>query len=146
MQTTEFLVEALKTEGITHLFTVTGGLLDPFLPTLSSTSGVTPVVAAHEGGATYMADGYARADGSGRASSLVGPASPTRSPPLPPPGPTAPQSPYSQGRSPRTGREGAVLRTPARLRWTTLPFSVRLPSLPWRWRTSTFSITTSGLR
>ncbi len=35
MQTTEFLTEALKIEGITHLFAVPGGLLDPFLPTLS---------------------------------------------------------------------------------------------------------------
>jgi acetolactate synthase-1/2/3 large subunit len=72
MQTTEFLVEALKTEGITHLFAVPGGLLDPFLPTLSSTSGVTPVVAAHEGGATYMADGYARASGRFGASFVIG--------------------------------------------------------------------------
>ena len=72
MQTTEFLVEALRTEGITHLFTVPGGLLDPFLPTLSSTSGVRPVVAAHEGGATYMADGYARASGRFGASFVIG--------------------------------------------------------------------------
>jgi acetolactate synthase-1/2/3 large subunit len=72
MQTTEFLVEALKTEGITHLFTVPGGLLDPFLPTLSSTSDVTPIVAAHEGGATYMADGYARASGRFGASFVIG--------------------------------------------------------------------------
>ena len=72
MQTTEFLVEALKTEGISHLFAVPGGLLDPFLPTLSSTSGVTPVVAAHEGGATYMADGYARASGRFGASFVIG--------------------------------------------------------------------------
>ncbi len=72
MRATEFLVEALKTEGITHLFAVPGGLLDPFLPTLSSTSGVAPVVAAHEGGATYMADGYARASGRFGASFVIG--------------------------------------------------------------------------
>jgi acetolactate synthase I/II/III large subunit len=72
MQATEFVVEALKTEGITHLFAVPGGLLDPFLPTLSSTSGVTPVIAAHEGGATYMADGYARASGRFGASFVIG--------------------------------------------------------------------------
>jgi acetolactate synthase I/II/III large subunit len=72
MHTTEFLIEALKTEGITHLFAVPGGLLDPFLPTLSSTGGVTPVVAAHEGGATYMADGYARASGRFGASFVIG--------------------------------------------------------------------------
>lgn len=72
MRTTEYLIEALKTEGITHLFTVPGGLLDPFLPALSSTGGVTPVVAAHEGGATYMADGYARASGRFGASFVIG--------------------------------------------------------------------------
>jgi acetolactate synthase I/II/III large subunit len=72
MQTTQFLVEALKTEGITYVFAVPGGLLDPFLPTLSSTSGVTPVIAAHEGGATYMADGYARASGRFGASFVIG--------------------------------------------------------------------------
>ena len=72
MQTTDFLIDALKTEGVTYLFTVPGGLLDPFLPTLSSTGGITPVVAAHEGGATYMADGYARASGRFGASFVIG--------------------------------------------------------------------------
>jgi acetolactate synthase I/II/III large subunit len=72
MQTTEFLIEALKAEGVSHLFTVPGGLIDPFLPALSSTGGVAPVVAAHEGGATYMADGYARASGRFGASFVIG--------------------------------------------------------------------------
>lgn len=72
MRATQYVVEALKSEGITHVFTVPGGLIDPFLPTLSSTSGVTPVVATHEGGATYMADGYARASGRFGASFVIG--------------------------------------------------------------------------
>src|ERR671928_389238 len=94
MQATEFLVQALKTEGITHLFTVPGGLLDPFLPTLSSTSGITPVVAAHEGGATYMADGYARASGRFGASFVIG--GPGVSPtPTPPPAPRTHGPPLS---------------------------------------------------
>jgi acetolactate synthase-1/2/3 large subunit len=46
-----------------HVFFVTGGLIDPFLPAFSATAGITPIVAAHEGGAAYMADGYARAGG-----------------------------------------------------------------------------------
>ncbi len=42
---------------------VPGGMNDPFMPPMSQTQGVTPIVAAHEGGAAYMADGYARASG-----------------------------------------------------------------------------------
>lgn len=42
---------------------VPGGLIDPFLPVLGDGSIITPIVAAHEGGAAYMADGYARASG-----------------------------------------------------------------------------------
>jgi acetolactate synthase-1/2/3 large subunit len=60
---TTYLLEALRTEGLTHVFLVPGGLIDPFLPALAGTRGLTPVVAAHEGGAAYMADGYARASG-----------------------------------------------------------------------------------
>jgi acetolactate synthase-1/2/3 large subunit len=36
---------------------------DPFMPAMTETTGVRPVVAPHEGGAAYMADGYARASG-----------------------------------------------------------------------------------
>ena len=42
---------------------VPGGLVDPFLPALARQTRLKPVVAAHEGGAVYMADGYARASG-----------------------------------------------------------------------------------
>ena len=38
-----------------------GGLVDPFLDAFAHTPGLTPIVAAHEGGAAFMADGYARA-------------------------------------------------------------------------------------
>ena len=62
MITTRYLLEALKAEQISHVFMVPGGLIDPFLPDLSD-SGVTPIVAAQEGGAAFMADGYARASG-----------------------------------------------------------------------------------
>lgn len=63
MQTTTYLLEAFRAEGITHVFLVPGGLIDPFLPSLAATDGLSPVVAAHEGGAACMADGYARASG-----------------------------------------------------------------------------------
>jgi acetolactate synthase-1/2/3 large subunit len=63
MLTTEYLLEAFRQEGITHVFLVPGGLIDPFLPALAGTPGITPIVACHEGGAAAMADGYARAGG-----------------------------------------------------------------------------------
>ena len=60
---TDFILDALVREGIDHLFMVPGGLIDPFLPALARHPKLTPIVAAHEGGAAYMADGYARASG-----------------------------------------------------------------------------------
>ncbi len=55
---------------------VPGGLVDPFLPALARQTRLTPVVAAHEGGAVYMADGYARASGTfGAALGIGGPGS-----------------------------------------------------------------------
>jgi acetolactate synthase-1/2/3 large subunit len=60
---TDFILNALGREGLSHLFLVPGGLVDPFLPALARHPGLKPVVAAHEGGAAYMADGYARASG-----------------------------------------------------------------------------------
>src|SRR3974390_1961094 len=59
----DFILDALAREGLTHLFLVPGGLVDPFLPALARVPRLRPVVAAHEGGAAYMADGYARASG-----------------------------------------------------------------------------------
>src|SRR5262245_17778704 len=63
MKGTEFLVNAVVAEGIDHIFMVPGGLIDAFYPTLCSTEGLRAIIAAHEGGAAYMADGYARASG-----------------------------------------------------------------------------------
>lgn len=63
MKATKFILNAIKSEGVDHVFMVPGGLLDPFYEDLGTATGVTPIVAAHEGGACYMADGYARASG-----------------------------------------------------------------------------------
>ena len=63
MLTTSYLLEAFRCEGVSRVFLVPGGLIDPFLPALAGTAGITPIVAAHEGGAASMADGYARASG-----------------------------------------------------------------------------------
>src|SRR5262249_7108838 len=71
---TDFILDALVAEGLGHLFMVPGGLVDPFLPALARQPKIQPVVAAHEGGAVYMADGYARASGRfGAARGIGGP-------------------------------------------------------------------------
>ncbi|MHC1712403.1 MAG: thiamine pyrophosphate-binding protein [Solidesulfovibrio sp.] len=63
MRATRYLLSSLAAEGVDHMFLVPGGLVDPFLSDLASMQGLTPIVAAHESGAAYMADGYARASG-----------------------------------------------------------------------------------
>ena len=71
---TDYVLNALAEEGLGHLFVVPGGLIDPFLPALARQAALKPVVAAHEGGAVYMADGYARASGAfGAALGIGGP-------------------------------------------------------------------------
>src|SRR5215471_17066081 len=71
---TDYVLDALVAEGLGHLFMVPGGLVDPFLPALARQRKLTPVIAAHEGGAVYMADGYARASGGfGAALGIGGP-------------------------------------------------------------------------
>lgn len=61
MKVTEYILSALRDQGVTHVFSHLGGLNDAFMSPLTATSGLTTVVAAFEGGAAYMADGYARA-------------------------------------------------------------------------------------
>ena len=60
---TEFIVRALRDQGVGTLFVGLGGLNDAFMPAFTGTEGVRTVVAAFEGGGAYMADGYARATG-----------------------------------------------------------------------------------
>src|SRR5260370_15815188 len=73
---TDFLLGALADEVLSDLFMVPGGLIDPFLPALARQSRLKPIIAAHEGGAVYMADGYARASGRfGAALGIGGPGS-----------------------------------------------------------------------
>lgn len=57
---TRYVLDALHAEGITHIFFVPGKLIDPFWFRCDP-SKITPIIAAQEGGAAYMADGYARA-------------------------------------------------------------------------------------
>ena len=72
MQGTEFILRSLVADGVDHLFLVPGGLVDPFYPSLGAVPELRPIVAAQEGGAAYMADGYARASGGFGAALVIG--------------------------------------------------------------------------
>jgi acetolactate synthase-1/2/3 large subunit len=63
MKVAEHLLSSLRDQGVTHCFMDPGGLNDAFMPPMTATEGLRTVVAAFEGGAAYMADGYARASG-----------------------------------------------------------------------------------
>jgi len=63
MLVTEYILAALRDQGVDHCFIDLGGVVDNFMPPLTGTTGLRTIVAAFEGGAAYMADGYARASG-----------------------------------------------------------------------------------
>lgn len=63
MKASEFLLKMLQKQGISHLFLVPGGYVDPFISALGKVAVINGIVATHEGGAVFMADGYARASG-----------------------------------------------------------------------------------
>lgn len=69
---TDYILNCLVTENIDHLFMVPGGLIDPFLPAIGRFTQLKPIVAAQEGGAAFMADGYARATGKFGAALCIG--------------------------------------------------------------------------
>ena len=54
-----YLLRAIHDEGVNHIFFVPGYMVEPFMSAFES-AGITPIVAAQEGGAAYMADGYSR--------------------------------------------------------------------------------------
>jgi thiamine pyrophosphate-dependent acetolactate synthase large subunit-like protein len=59
----EWVVEALRAEGVTHVFGVPGVHNLAIYDALLRQSAITHVLARHEAGAAFMADGYARATG-----------------------------------------------------------------------------------
>jgi acetolactate synthase I/II/III large subunit len=61
MRVADYILSAIRDQGVTHCFIDLGGLNDNFMPALTGTKGLRTIVAAFEGGAAYMADGYARA-------------------------------------------------------------------------------------
>jgi thiamine pyrophosphate-dependent acetolactate synthase large subunit-like protein len=59
----EWVVEALRTEGVRHVFGIPGVHNLAIYDALLGQSEITHVLARHEQGAAFMADGYARASG-----------------------------------------------------------------------------------
>ena len=60
----EWVVEALRAEGVRHVFGIPGvHNLAIYDALLGGGSGIVHVLARHEQGAAFMADGYARASG-----------------------------------------------------------------------------------
>ena len=59
----DWVLSAVAAEGTDHVFMVPGGLDDSFMPPMTTTAGLRTIVAAFEGGAAYMADGWSRASG-----------------------------------------------------------------------------------
>jgi acetolactate synthase I/II/III large subunit len=73
MTGTEFLLRCLHDQGLSHVFLVPGGHIDPLVAGLGvGTSKLQPIVAAHEEGAGFMADGYARVSGKFGACMCIG--------------------------------------------------------------------------
>ena len=63
MNVDAWMLAALAEQGVSHAFMDPGGLNDSFMEPMTATEGLRTVVAAFEGGAAYMADGYARGSG-----------------------------------------------------------------------------------
>lgn len=59
----ECVIRQLEAEGVDAVFGIPGGNISPFLGVLRGRRGMRFVIACHEGGAAFMADGYARASG-----------------------------------------------------------------------------------
>ena len=55
------MLDYLRAESVHHVFGIPGGLLIPFFSEVELASDIELVVAKHEQGAVFMADGYARA-------------------------------------------------------------------------------------
>lgn len=63
MKATHYLIKTFEQEGVHHLFMVPGFHVDPIMSALRDFPNFTGIVAAHEGGAAMMADGYAKVSG-----------------------------------------------------------------------------------
>jgi len=63
MNTAELIVELLEEAEVEYIFGIPGGAIEDLNTALHQSGRVIPVVTKHEGGAAFMADGYARVSG-----------------------------------------------------------------------------------
>jgi acetolactate synthase-1/2/3 large subunit len=61
--TAVLLLKYLKAEGVDYIFGVPGTTMVPIFDAINKYGGITPILAKHEEGAAFMADGYARVSG-----------------------------------------------------------------------------------
>ena len=59
----EMVIEALKDQGVTHIFGYPGGAVLPIYDAIFQQDDVQHILVRHEQGATHMAEGYARSTG-----------------------------------------------------------------------------------
>lgn len=59
----QYLVRALEAEGVQYIFGVPGGPLMPLYEAIAESGRLHPILAKHEEGAAFMAEGYARVSG-----------------------------------------------------------------------------------
>lgn len=71
MLVSDWLFQSFQKLGLKHVFLVPGGEIDPLVVALGKTMTPTPIVACHEEGAGFMADGYARTSQEGYGVSLT---------------------------------------------------------------------------
>ena len=59
----DVILRHLEAEGVEYVFGIPGTTVVPLLAAFNRTDAVKPIVAKHEAGAAFMADGYARVKG-----------------------------------------------------------------------------------
>ena len=74
MKGAEYLLKVFEKEGVKHVFLVPGMHVDPLVSAFQHFPHMQAVIACHEEGATFMADGYAKVSGKfGVAAGIAGP-------------------------------------------------------------------------
>ena len=63
MTGSEIVLQALKDQGVRHIFGYPGGAVLPIYDTLFQDNEIVHVLVRHEQGATHAAEGYARSTG-----------------------------------------------------------------------------------
>ena len=60
MKASNFIASFLKTQGITHVFELSGGMITHILDSIAEVKGIDIITMHHEQGASFAADGFAR--------------------------------------------------------------------------------------